>query len=309
MIESMLWVTQSSTVVALVIHPEKMKHLKLFALLSLASPLMADVVFLSNGTVLENVQIDSADASKIQVTVDKVKKIKKTFTKDEFIRVRYSQDYLEVIYIRTNEDNVTKAYLIEQDTEKVLFRREKDSIDEETMNKNQIKEISNKEIRLWSPELGFHGGVFQVLNSGNAKLKPAPLSLLSFALRPPHWNRSLIGLEAGFAMAKGGANALMSVMTIPAHIQYTFYQNFGKSSASPFAWAVRGGVGGTMVIFNDGEGSTFTDFLPSFKTGVGTIYSITRNFRLTAFLDYWLILDQGVPFHNASATIGFSLGL
>jgi len=277
--------------------------------LGLVSPLAADIVFLSNGAVLENVVIDSADASKIQVTVDKVKKTKKTFTKDEFIRVRYSQDYLEVIYIRTNEDNVTKAYLIEQDTEKVLFRREKDSIDEETMSKNQIKEISNKEIRLWSPELGFHGGVFQALNSGNAKLKPAPLGLLSIAIRPPNWNRSLLGLEAGFAMAKGSANSLMSMMYVPAHVQYTFFQNFDKSTSSPRAWAVRVGVGATMAIFKDGEGSTFTDFLPSMKVGVGTIYSITRNFRLSVFLDYWMILDQGAFFHNASATVGFSFGL
>ena len=269
----------------------------------------ADMVYLKTGKVLENSKIIEASASKVIIEHEGKEKV---YSMDEIIRLRYNQNILESINILLTDETLLNGYLVEQDVENVIFRRDKHSANEEDILKKNIKQMSNKEILLFYPEIMLSAGGLQILNSGGSKLGASFLFLGGYYINPPWFKKIKMGIDLGYGVSKNKEFLEQSFTFIPAFLTFQYLiksEGMEKLSnsltfAERFSYAPHIGIGASFIIFKDGEGETLQSLLPSVKAGFTLYFTVLpRLLFLNLSLDYYGIYEKKAQFHGAMTNL------
>jgi len=269
------------------------------AVFNFHSSLMADILFLQNGEVLENIKILGLDKKSITI-LDRGKN--KKFTKKQYSKLLYGQNTLEPINILLNDETTISGYIVDQDTEKVRIRQKKNSKNEKVILKSKIKQMSNKKFVFFYPEIQFRVGGFQTVNSGHSEMGIAPIIYLGYMLRPPWISNSILGFEVGFAKSESKVFADQQLLHFPIMLYYQYLFQLPQS-----VWAVSSkiGMGAFFLLFDSGEGDSYNAVDPSLLLGAGLVYTlINRSLFLNLFVDYYLIYETKGQFHNVMTSLG-----
>jgi len=266
--------------------------------------LFAEVVYLQNGMVLKG-EIIKED--KTFITFQSSSKTQKIL-RSKIVRILFGARDLEAINILMNNGEILKGFLVDQDSEKIIFRKSKGTSSEQTIKKADIKQMSRDEIILLYPEVSLRSGLYVPLNGG---LNPNLIFIAGYSIRFPWVNNSRVLFEVGFARVTSQLAATAVVQTIPFFLNYLYFYPVSKLSQSAFFGPAsivgKGGVGMTLINFDTGEGDTFQSLVYSFLVGLGLQYEITRNL-LSVFMmnDYVFNLESGESLQTFSTTLGVS---
>ncbi|MDH4262775.1 MAG: hypothetical protein OEV78_07015 [Spirochaetia bacterium] len=282
------------------LNKRKFSYVFIFALFTRS--IFADIVYLKDGTIYENVHILATSGGGIQF--ETASKEVQTFTTGRVLRLRYGDNIVEPINILLKDGTLIEGFLIEQDSRIVTIRRIKDSVNEENILKDNVKQMSANKIVVVYPEMDLRLGAFMPLNSGGSKLGVGFMGWLGFYITPPFLPKSKTGIEAGYVYIKSDTNKNMVMHLIPALVNFQYMINVSSKSSMEFNLAPRVGLGGAFLIFNDGEGGNFSSVLPAFGGGIGLYMTLVpKKLFLNTFVDYVGLLDSKGMLHSLMGSI------
>ncbi|MDH5718529.1 MAG: hypothetical protein OEZ22_12960 [Spirochaetia bacterium] len=288
---------------------KKILYVLLFYIFNITS-IHPDIIYLKTGQVLESSKI--LDASAQSVTVE-YEGEKKTYSmSSEVIRIRYGQDVLEGINILLTDETLLNGFLVEQDVQKVIFRREKHSAKEENILKSDIKQMSNKKILLLYPEIILRGGALQVLNSGGSNLGISSFFMAGYYINPPWFKNIKIGLDIGYGISSNKEIKEQNFTFIPGFFSFQYIFNGAGMEkltdsitfAERFSYAPHIGIGASFVIFDDGEGEILQSLMPSTLVGFTLYFTVVpRLLFLNLSVDYYGLYEKAGQFHAAMSQL------
>jgi len=296
----------------------------------------AEVVYLKDGQVINGAIIRE---NKTEIWIKSKYKTSKIL-RENILRVLYGERKLETIYIQLKNNTIIKAFLVDQDNNKVIIRRKQDSSKEETIFKEQIKQMSQEKILLFFPGITVRPSTYIPLNTGKgANLKPAFLFLAGYSVSLPFAINNRLEFETGYVknisnfVDVDGNIRELNLQTIPIMLYYSYNYNLKrffknnilkttadeKEKASEennlrkefnlldrFSLIGKVGVGSSFLIFDDGEGQKLSGIKFSAILGLGISTEILKKeFYINLYTDLNYVQDS----NDFLISIIFSLGL
>jgi hypothetical protein len=265
--------------------------------------LRGEVIYLKDGQVISGSIVRE---TKKQVTV-KTKYKSYVFKRKDIKRILYGSRQLERIYIQLKDNSIIDGYMVDQDNEKVVLRRSKDSPMEENISKKNIQQMSNESIVLFFPEVSVRTGIFYPLNTRNgADLDPAYITMAGFGIRVPFLPGSRIQFEAGYVENSSefkdydGNKNKLSLMTLPLLLNYTYTYKINAGGSGLWNRFLQRsylsgklGAGMAYQVFDNGEGEKFTAINFAGIAGLGYSFEIMkRRLFLKLHSDFLFITDS-----------------
>ncbi len=227
-----------------------------------------------------------------------------TIKKKHIKRIMYGKRKMEKIYILMNTGDILQGFLIDQDNEKIIIRREKNSSKEETILKNRIRQMSPKEIKLFEPEIMLMGGLYYPINSGGSKLNPGWLAIGAFEFNLVFIKSMRLQIEAGYSQCTSSENDGLTFAMAPLKMNLQYFFNLSTN------WNLypRLGAGGAFILYDDGEGDKKNGVRPLANGGLGVSYElIDKSIYARGNLDYAMLFDSGSNLSNLFLSLGFGL--
>ena len=260
--------------------------INLLILLFFAANLSAEIIRLKDGQIL-NGEIISKDERFITV---KTRYQTRKIALYDVQAIEEEKTGLDKIYIFTRDNKVIKGFLVEQDSMQVEYKTSEDSPDTKIISKLDILQLSNEEIRPVDLEFALKPCVFFPLNSGGAKLEPAPAVMAGAGFSSMFRRDLRIVLESGYARSENSETADRYLQAIPVILSaaYRFTLPFFGIEITP-----KLGAGVSMVEFNDGEGDEFSSTVLSGAGGLKITYPvIPYRLHIGIFGDYLTFFDS-----------------
>ncbi|MDH4200672.1 MAG: hypothetical protein OEV66_09865 [Spirochaetia bacterium] len=266
--------------------------------------LFADIVYLKDGKVFEYATI--SNASVMSTTFETRSKEQKTVTAAELLRLRYGESEIEPVSLLKKDGLLIDGFLVEQDANTVLIRKNKQEKNEELISKSDIQQMSKNKIITLYPETDLRLGAFYPINTGGSKLGTGFAAMLGVFINPPFLPNSKLGLEAGYIYSNSGTNKGLAMHIIPVLINAQYLIKLTRNTGIDFA--PRAGFGGGYVIFNDGEGGSFQSVIPAASAGVGMyITFVPRKVFANIFADYLVFIEGKNALHSLMGTIALQI--
>jgi len=105
------------------------------------SPLMAEAVFLKDGSIIEGSVISDSAAS---VTIRTIDKKNRRINRADIMRILYTELKLGKIYVQKRDGKGIVAYLVDEDRESYTFRKELFSPEEFTLKRSEVLFMAEK---------------------------------------------------------------------------------------------------------------------------------------------------------------------
>jgi len=293
-----------------------------------------DMLFLKDGTLYESVTIKGASSTSVTVEINKENKV---FPQSEVLRLRYVENNIETINILLNNDSLISGYLIDQNSREVVIRRTKNSPAEETYEKKDIKQMSNKSLIIMYPELALSGGILYPVNTGDAHLDIAPMGLLAIQMNPNFLKKFSFAIDAGFAQSGSKNFPRMSLIFAPLLFDVGFKISLnsfksGKKSSSDnsskkagtveivektesnswikerLSFIPKMGVGGVYLRYDDGEGKILQTIDFALMSGIDIqLEVIKRRLFLKLGTNYILFAEKNTQVHSLNSMFNINL--
>ncbi len=274
--------------------------INIFTLLLFTADLSAEIIRLKDGQVL-NGEIIGRDERFITV---KTRYQTRKIARYDLAAIEKEKTGLDRIYIFTRDNNVIAGFLVEQDSMRVEYKIKEDSPDTKTISKLDILQLSNEEIRPVDLEFTLKLCAFFPLNSGGAKLEPAPAVLAGAGFSSMFRRNLRFSLESGYVQSENSKTSERYLKAVPVTLSaaYRFTVPLGIEVTPKI------GAGVSMFEFNDGEGDEFSSTVLAGTAGLQITYPvIPYKLHIGLFGDYLTFYD-GSGFFN-SAMSGFFVGL
>ena len=156
---------------------------------------IAEVIYLKNGKVINGAIVGETKKAIRVKTQDKTLRIKRK----DVVRIMYGERKLERIFIQLKDNTLVDGYMIDQDSEKIIFRPDKDNPKEVTVMKSNIQQLSNERILMLMPEISIRSGIFLPVNTKEgSELDLGVIFFGGFGIRLPFIDNSRIQLEIGY---------------------------------------------------------------------------------------------------------------
>lgn len=258
-----------------------------------------EVIFLKDGQILKGAIVDE---DRETVTLD-IQYQKRKIVRSQIMRILYGDTDLERIYILLKQGALIKGFLVDQDSEKIIYRDFKGSNEEKTIDKNMIRQISREEIIQLNPYLTGSMGVFIPAGSGGAKLGRAPVYFTGSGMNLTAMKNIRLLFEAGYTKSRSENSSSRFIEFVPLTVNVVY--------TIPFTYAdvlLKAGTGAAFIKFNNGEGDKYQSFNPDFSGGLGLQKELFQNtLHAVLWIENNLVLEGTVFMNNIIIRTGFSL--
>jgi hypothetical protein len=259
---------------------------------------IAETIYLKDGQILKGSIVDENSKTIFLKTRYHTRKI----YRDHILRIMYGNRDLESVYLHLKDGSLINGFLVDQDSEKIIFRTEKNSPDEKTILKSNIRQISGEEIKLLYPDISFSAGIYYPVNSGGAALSPAPVYFAGSGFNFTPIDNSRILFEIGYTKSRSSENSGRAFQFIPLTVNALYSIQMSSLNIVP-----RAGVGAAMVSFDDGEGGEYTGYDFTASLGAGIDYIVKRyGIRITIITEYNVILEGTETLGSLILRAGFN---
>ncbi len=256
----------------------------IFTLSLITAVLSAEIIRLNDGQVL-NGEIIARDKRFITV---KTRYQTRKIARYDLASIEKEKTGLDRIYIFTRDNNVIAGFLVEQDSMQVEYKTNEGSSDTKTISKLDILQLSNEEIRPVDLEFSLKPCGFFPLNSGGAKLEPAPAVLAGAGFSSMFIRNLRVSLESGYAHSENSKTPDRYLQAVPVTLSasYRLIVPLGIEITPKI------GAGVSMFDFNNGEGDEFSSTLLTGTLGLQITYPvIPYKLHLGLFGDYLTFYD------------------
>ena len=200
------------------------------------------------------------------------------------------------------------GFLVDQDSRKVVYRKTKDSPEEFTLLKEDISQMSAKEITPLYPDLTFRGGIYYPVNPGGSKLSPSAIYFGGYGINFTWVKNARLLLEAGYTKCASEASDNLKFQVIPFVLSGLYSLPFpftGDDLGKKLRLVPKAGAGLAVVDFDDGEGSQYRGYDFTALAGAGIVYELSRK-TLSAgvWMEYNLIYEKSSMMHGALLSAG-----
>ncbi len=257
-------------------------------------PLLAEVVYLNDGTILNGTIIDE-NASTVTI---QTKYQTRTISHSQIKRILYGERQLEEIHILMKNGDRIHAYQVIQDNEKVIIRRSMDDPKEETIYKKDIRQMGPEEIMVFNPEIDVSGGMVYFLNPGSSDLGYAYIARASMYYDIPVVAHTKACLDTGYASGSGSGGDLL-ITFIPIYLSGIYEFTVAGAIVYP-----KLGAGATILSMDDKVKDPVQGVVFSSIIGGGAAYPLIKEklyFRIE--LDE-VSLWESSSLHTLMATAG-----
>ena len=210
---------------------------------------------------------------------------------------------LRKIYMLTRDSIVIKGYLVEQDSLRVVYKENKNSVTNKTISKLDILRMSDNEIRPVDLEFAFKPGIFIPFNSGGADLAPSTALMASLSFNTIVIQGLRAEIDAGFTRSENSDNPERYMQVLPVTLCAVYPFRITRA----FSVSPKLGCGMSMVEYNSGQGEEFKGNLFTAAAGLKFQYSlIPRRFFIGLFFDYYMIMDSTGNLHTGIGGLSLS---
>ncbi len=261
----------------------------------LSDKIKAEIIYLKDGQVVKgSIIFENKQLVKIK-TPYMVRTIKRSRIK----RVLYGERDMEKIHILLKDYTIIQGFLVDQDAQKVIYRKTKTSAKDITILKSKIRQLSREEINLLNPEVYIKPGLFYPFNSGGAKVNPTYIIVAGTAINTTVIRNVRAYFETGYTRLDGSKNKDLYIQIIPLMFGLNYHIPIHSFDIFP-----RMGAGLTIVDFNNAEGDEFRGFDLFTSVGVEGRYEIIkRHVDIGIALEYSLLVEQEFQMHSTILSV------
>lgn len=263
-----------------------------------AGRVVAEIVYLKDGTVLKGVITEEAKKGITLKVGDREQKIAHSDIK----RVLYGNREMEEVFILALDGKITRGFMVDQDENAVIVRDRRDSPVERTISKKDIREISRDAIYPVDLEFYIKPAGFLPLDSGGADLGMTGLYTIGMGFNSMLAPNLRFMLEAGFLHSNSASNTGQSLRIIPVTLSLAYSFVMDRFSLVP---RLGGGIG--IAEFDTGEGDVMKSNLLEATAGLGLVYHLSRRGISVGIWAEYAIFFDGAGYLQGAA-IGLSCG-
>ncbi len=274
------------------------------ALLALTVSLPAEIIYMNDGQVIRGTIVSEGTDT---ITV-RTEYQTRTIFRRHVTRIMYGERDMEPIYFLMRDGRLINGFLVDQDSRKVVYRKTKDSPEEFTLLKEDISQMSAKEITPLYPDLTFRGGIYYPVNPGGSKLSPSAIYFGGYGINFTWVKNARLLLEAGYTKCASEASDNLKFQVIPFVLSGLYSLPFpftGDDLGKKLRLVPKAGAGLAVVDFDDGEGSQYRGYDFTALAGAGIVYELSRK-TLSAgvWMEYNLIYEKSSMMHGALLSAG-----
>ncbi len=271
-------------------------------MLRAAIPAGAEIIHLKDGQVIRGEIVKKGDGY-IQV---KTRYQVRLVRKSNIERIEEGGNSLRKIYMLTREGVVVKGYLVEQDSQRVVYKKNETSVENSTMSKLDILRMSEEEIRPVDLEFAFKPGIFFPFNSGGANLAPSTALMANLSFNSIVVPGLRAEIDSGFTRTENSDDPERYMQVIPVTVSGIYPLRISRS----FTFSPRLGAGMSMVEYNSGQGEELDGQIFTLTAGLKFQYSlIQRRFFIGVFFDYYMLWDSSGMLHTGIGGVALSYRL
>ncbi|HON79747.1 MAG TPA: hypothetical protein PK544_14735 [Spirochaetota bacterium] len=265
----------------------------------MAVSLSAEIIYLNDGQVLRGTIIREG---KHFITVQTRFQTREVYRK-HIKRIMYGERDMEPIYFLMRDGRLINGFLVDQDSRKVVYRKTKDSAEEFTLLKEDISQMSAKEITPLYPDIMLRVGVYAPLNSGGANLGPGVIVMAGYGINFSWIKNSRLLLEAGYAKCDSTSNEGQSMKIMPVMVSGLYSLPFPFTENEKLRLVPKAGAGIAVVDFEDGEGSQYRGYDFTATGGAGILYEVKKHvFTAGVWVEYNLLYEKSALLHGLILT-------
>ncbi len=258
-----------------------------------ALPASGEIVYLKNGKVIKGAIVKEGktgitvrtDAGNRDVRISEIK------------RILYGNMDMEQVYILMQDGRIIKGFLVDQDDKKLILRENRNSPDEKTISKSEIRQISRDSIYPVDLELFLKPSLFLPMDSGGAELKPSLLYGFGIGFNSMLAANLRLLVESGYLRA-GSGNTGQYLQVIPVTLSAVYNLKIGKFNFFP-----KLGAGMGVMEFDTGEGEVLKSNALEGLAGAGITYEIRHRVRLGVWGEYVVFYDKSDYLQSALFSI------
>jgi hypothetical protein len=260
-------------------------------------PAPAEIIYLKDGSYVKGL---ITDEGKDEITIKDSGGEKKIRIED-IHRILYGNMDMEKVYILGTDGRVTRGFMVDQDSEKIIIRESRDLPEEKTIPRKDIREISRDSVYPPDLEIFTRPAFFLPIDSGNASLKSAPFYSFGLGFNAMFADNTRFLLESGYLKSGGSANG-QYLSVIPVTLSLAYRYRLQALSLVP-----KIGCGLAVMEFNNGENDIFKSRAIELLAGAGLVYYFAGpRISLGLWCEYMIYYDRS-DFMQA-ATLGLSCG-
>jgi len=274
-----------------------------FAVLIIQSvPASSEIIRLKDGQVIRGEIVKQGDAYLRVKTRYQTRLVRRS----NIERIEKGGMELRKIYIFTREGVVIEGYLVEEDSQQVIYRKSKTSSITKNISKLDILRMSQEPIRPVDLEFAFKPGIFYPFNTGGAELAPSSSLMANLSLNSMIVSGLRVELDAGYTKSENSDEPERFMQIVPVTLSLTRPFKFGNS----FFVSPRLGAGLSMVDYDSGQGEEMDGQIFTVTSGLKFQYSlIARRFYIGLFFDYYMLWDSSGKLHAGIAGVSLSYRL
>lgn len=258
----------------------------------------SEIVYMKDGQVVKG-QIVAEDAGTVTV---KTKYQTRVIRKNHISRIMYGDRDLEEINILMNDGSTITGYLIDQDNNKVIIRKEKTSAKEIIIKKSDIKQMSQKKIIPLYPAVSIGVGMFYPFDSKGADLDAALMVTASMGFNLTFISNTRLLIEGGYTKPVSKTADGVSFLVVPVTLNLCYDLAFSSFHVVP-----RMGAGLSMCEFDDGLNSPTQGYDFTFIGGLGCEYELAeRTLRIGVYCNYFLLKEKEASMNSITGMFGVS---
>lgn len=257
-----------------------------------------EVIYLRDGQVIKG-SIINEDSEAITVKNRfQTRKIYRTHV----LRILYGDLDMERVYILLKDGTMMKGFLVDQDAGKIVYRPSRESSEEKSISKDNIRQISGEEITVLNPDINVTMGFFFPFNGGGTRLKYAPIYIAGSGINVVNRKDTRILFEAGYSRSeiRSAAGSYFQFIPLNTSAVYTIImKNVGIMPKIGFGMA--------MMRFNNGEGDKYQGISIDFVAGMGLQYGIiNQKLHTSLWVENYLLSEGNAYMGNVVIRGGLS---
>lgn len=268
------------------------------ALAALQGTVHGEVIYLNDGQIIKG-SIVSEDTETI--TVKSRYQTRKIY-RGHVMRILYGDLDMEQVHLLLKDGSLLKGFLVDQDATRIVYRESRESAEERSIPKENIRQMSREEIPLLNPDISFTTGFFAPLNGGGPHFKSAPVYVAGSAMNLFFTNRARLLFEAGYTRSESSSHTGSEFQFVPltAGIQIPLSLKYADLAA-------RIGIGGAYIKFDTGEGERFQGIVMASVAGMGISTGIMgKRLKGLLWFDFTLLSEGGALLPGAVIRGGLS---
>jgi len=257
-----------------------------------------EVIYLRDGQVIKGSIINEDGEAIIVKNRFQTRKIYRTHV----LRILYGDLDMERVYILLKDGSMMKGFLVDQDAGRIVYRTSRESVEEKSISKDNIRQISGEEIPVLYPDINVSMGIFFPLNNGGTRVNYAPIYIAGSGINAMNRKDIRLLFEAGYSRSEIRWAAGSSFQFIPLNLSAVYILMLKNLCIMP-----KLGFGMAMMRFNNGEGDKYQGISIDIVAGMGLQYGIiNRKINANLWVENYLLSEGNAYMGNGVIRGGLS---